>query len=355
MAAGDPQGLDIEVGRDELTRVRALVSECPRPRAGEALLRVERFGLSANNITYARLGDSLGYWAFFPAAEDWGRIPVWGFAEVIDSAAEGLGEGVRVFGYLPMSSHLVVAPRRVGEAGFSDGAAHRAQLPPAYNAYRRVDSDPGYEPGREPEQMLLRPLFLLSFLFDDFLADNELFGAETVVLSSASSKAALGIAFLLTQRGVAVTGLTSAGKVEALERLSVYSRVLAYESVDELERTPAVFADLAGNAEVRAAVHARLGAGLRHSAAVGVTHGGAFEGAPDAVPFFVPDRIRARTRDWGGAGFDERLGVAWRPFVEWCDGWLEIEHGHGPRDVEAAYRQVLEGRAAPETAHVLSL
>ena len=40
-------------------------------------------------------------------------------------------------------------------------------------------------PGKQGDyQALLRPLFMLSFLVDDFLAENEFFGAKSVLLSS---------------------------------------------------------------------------------------------------------------------------------------------------------------------------
>jgi hypothetical protein len=340
--------------------VRVREGELPQLRDGEVLLRIECFGLSSNNISYALLGDALGYWGFFPAPDGWGRIPVWGFARVIASATDVLAEGVRVFGYCPMSTHLVVTPGRVGDAGFSDAGPHRAQLPPAYNAYRRVDADPGYAPDREDKQLLLRPLFLLSFLFDDYLADNGLFGAERVVLSSAASKAALGIAFLLSRRGVPVVGLTS--NVAALEQLGIYERVIGYDEIHTLGSSPTTFADLAGNVTVRRAVHEQLGDRLRHSAAVGVTHGERALGAvdpdlpcPTPVFFFVPDQLRSRTRAWGQTKLDALHGAAWQPFVEWCDTWLTIEHTRGAPGVEAAYRQVLDGSVAPTTGHVLTM
>lgn len=353
----------LEVARADLHKTR--VMECPVPalQDGEAVLRVERFGLTANNITYAVLGDMLRYWEFFPAEEGWGRIPMWGFAEVVASTADGVEPGVRVFGYLPMSTHLVVRPDRVGDAGFTDAADHRGSLPAAYNAYRAVGADPVYDSEREDEQMLLLPLYYLSFLLDDFLEENERFGAATVVVSSASSKAALGTAFLLAERDVDVVGLTSPGNLESVERAEVYDRVVSYDSIDELDEEAAVYLDFTGNAEVREAVHRRLGDRLRHSAAVGVTHwdGGAGVGGraplpgPPPTPFFAPDRIRTRANDWGRAGLDARFGASWHRLVAWSDGWLEVARGAGPEAVEAAYRDVLDGRTAGTTGHSLTM
>src|SRR3712207_7802692 len=50
------------------------------------LFRSDRFGLTANNVTYAVMGDAIGYWSLFPASEDgWGRVPVWGYGDVVAS------------------------------------------------------------------------------------------------------------------------------------------------------------------------------------------------------------------------------------------------------------------------------
>ena len=101
------QDWDFLIDRTDLslTEVRPL----PAPDSvtladGELVLQVERFSLTANNITYGVYGDRLGYWRFFPAQGNWGRIPVWGFARVLRSTVETIAVGTRLFGYLPMSS-----------------------------------------------------------------------------------------------------------------------------------------------------------------------------------------------------------------------------------------------------------
>ena len=72
-------------------------------------LRIERFALTANNVTYAASSFAIGYWQFFHVAEDgYGLVPVWGFANVIESASEVVAAGDRFFGFYPMASELVV-------------------------------------------------------------------------------------------------------------------------------------------------------------------------------------------------------------------------------------------------------
>jgi hypothetical protein len=353
---------DFLVKRDDLRECRVVEGEPPGIESGQALLRVETFGLTANNITYAVFGAAMSYWDFFPTEQGWGRVPMWGFAEVERSEAAGLDPGTRVYGYLPPSSHLVVTPVDAGETGFVDGSPHRAALPSAYHRYLATASDAFYRPDTEEIQMLLRPLFFTSFLIDDQLDDEELTGAGPVLISSASSKTAIAAAFLLAKReGVELVGLTSPRSAGFVDGLGIYGRCVGYDAIDSLEPGPATFVDVAGDAAVRQAVHSHYGDQLVRSMAVGVTHWeefGAGEGelpGPAPTLFFAPDRVVKRSKDWGRTGLEQRVADAWRPFCEWTGGWLEVVRGQGFEAVEAAYLAVLEGRVDPSTAHVLSL
>jgi len=356
--------MDFEVKRADLHECRVVDEEPPDLAPGQALLRVDRFALTTNNVTYAVMGDALKYWDFFPASDPdtWGRIPVWGYAEVVASANDDVATGTRVYGYLPTSTHLVVTPGRVDPKGFVDAAPHRASLPGAYNGYRRVDTDASEDPSYEDHRMVLWPLFFTSFLIDDFLDDNAFFGAQAVVVSSASSKTAIGTAFLLHQRTpIEVFGLTSARNVTFVEGLDVYDRVVPYDEVDGLGADRAAFVDIAGNVDVRAAVHRAYGDRLAHSMMVGATHwelprapAGELPG-PTPVFFFAPDQIVKRTKEWGRTGLDDRAIEAWRRFAEFSDTWIQIRHGSGPDAVQSTYLDLVAGRSDPAVGHVLSL
>ena len=356
--------MDFEVERADIRESRVVEQEPPPLEPGQALLRVDAFALTANNITYAVTGDALKYWDFFPSSEPeiWGRVPVWGFADVAATAHDEVPEGTRVYGYLPMSTHLVVAPGRVDAGGFVDVSPHRAALPGAYNSYSRTDTDPAHDPAHEDHRMILWPLFFTSFLIDDFLDDNGFFGAQEVVISSASRKTAIGTAFLLDQRDpVRVVGLTSPGNVPFVEGLGVYDRVVTYDQVAALGGAPGAYVDIAGDAGVRAGVHRAYGERVVHSMAVGATHRDELPAAPVDLPgapptfFFAPDRIVKRTREWGRTGLGDRVAEAWRRYVEFADGWLDIRRSAGPGAVTTTYREVVDGRADPAIGHVLSL
>jgi hypothetical protein len=353
------------VDRDDFRTTR-VVEFAPAPlHEGEVRLRVDAFGFTANNITYAAAGDMIGYWTFFPAPDagddvNWGRVPVWGFADVVESQCDGVSEGERLFGYLPMSTELVIRPKHLSTGSLADGTAHRAALPPVYNNYERCADASGYRADLEAEQMVYRPLFFTSFLIDDFLADNGFFGAGTVVLASASSKTAFGTAHLLRAReGVTVVGLTSPGNLGFVEGLGCYDRVVAYDDITSLPSGPAVLVDMSGSAAVVRAVHEQYGDDLVHSAMVGITHweerlgSGAALPGPSPTVFFAPSQIEKRREEWGPGVIEARLGAAWRPFVEQVSGWIDIQHGSGVDAVRDVYLQMLENRTSPDTAHVL--
>ena len=345
---------------------------------GSVRLRIDSFALTANNITYAAFGEAMKYWDFFPAGDaGQGRIPVWGFADVVESTlhgAEQLQIGERIYGYFPIATHAVLQAARISASGFVDAAAHRRELHPVYNHYTRCNADPGYQREREAQIAILRPLFTTSFLIDDFLADNAFFGAKTVVLSSASSKTAYGTAFCLAQRrgkgdAVNVVGLTSSANLAFTRGLGCYDEVLTYDAVASLPADVAtVYVDMSGSASVRSSVHEHFKHRLTYSCAVGGTHWDALGqpenrskgmSGPRPTLFFAPAQIKKRQADWGAAELGRRIALAWTAFMvpvtDTRAPWLTVVQGHGPQAVEAVYRELLEGRTHPQQGHMLSM
>ena len=229
---------------------------------GALLIGINRFAFTANNITYAVLGDQLKYWQLFPAPESFGNIPVWGFGDVIASRHPGISEGESLFGYFPMATHLVIEAADVSKRGLRDAAAHRQGVAPVYNIYARVNGDAAYAGRQGDYQALLRPLFMLSFLVDDFLAENEFYGARSVILSSASSKTAFGLAHLLhtLRKGIRVIGLTSAANADFVGSLGCYDEIVTYDRVTSMPSDqPVAFVDMAGNSALRETLHRHFG------------------------------------------------------------------------------------------------
>ncbi|MCG8592417.1 MAG: DUF2855 family protein [Proteobacteria bacterium] len=357
------QSLDFIVNRKDFSQARFVESALPEPAPGRVLLRVDRFALTANNISYALVGDMLGYWKFFPTAEQgWGRLPVMGFADVVASQHPEVAVGERVFGFFPMSTYLSVEASAVTQSQFVDGAAHREDTAPAYRQYVRISNDANHRPEHEDAYMLLRGLFLTSFLVDDFMADQDFFGAETFVIASASSKTAIALGHLLHAReGSHVVGLTSPRNTAFVEGLGCYHQVLTYDQVSSLPaETPAVFVDMAGDGGVVSAIHNHYGEQLKYSCVVGATHwdaGARSEDLPGPTPtmFFAPFQLEKRRKEWGAAGRDQRMGASWARFREWSESWLKIVRRSGREDLERVYQDTLNGRIPPSEGQILSL
>jgi len=359
---------DFQVRRDDLRDTRVVDAGEPPAQLGEgeALLRIDRFALTANNVTYGVMGDALGYWQFFPpAAEGWGRVPAWGYADVVASAAEGIEPGQRFYGYVPMSSHLTVRPE-MGGPGFVDTTDHRSALPAIYNQYLRVDPAAPVA----DEQLVMRPLFGTSCLLEDFLRTNDWFGATALVLGSASSKTAYGLAHLLAGASDApqALGLTSERNRGFVESLGLYDRVITYDAID-LGNDDVVYVDMSGDIRVRTAVHRAAGTRLRRSIAVGATHweqaadttAGAGGGEPDPDPgpepelFFAPSHIERLQNELGGPDLQRRLADAWAGFAPRLSTWMEIDRVDGPDALTHAWRQLVDGTADPRRAYVANL
>jgi hypothetical protein len=341
---------DLLVDRKDLRKAQIVPAQATALADGEVRLEVERFSLTANNITYGIIGDAFGYWKFFPAPDGLGRIPVWGFATVTESRVADAPVGLRLFGYLPMSTGFVMQLAK-GRNGFVDRAPHRAELPPTYNAYNEAPADP-----LDDHRALLRPLLMTSFLLDDFLGEDE--ALTSLVLSSASSKTALGLAWFAKARGREVIGLSSPANAKLIAGLGLHDKVLAYDDVASLKtKGAAAFVDFAGDRAATAKVHAPVGDSLARSIIVGATHweaGGGQVEIPGPTPslFFAPDQIRKRMADWGPGEVEARFDKGLRAFVA-DSPWLNLVQHQGQQGLTDAYHMVLEGRVRPQDGHII--
>ncbi len=339
----------IAVKRDDLRKTQRIASATAGN--GQAAFAVELFALTSNNVTYAAHGVDMRYWDFYPADAGWGVVPVWGFARCTASDVEGVAPGDRFYGYWPMADTAVLTPVKVTPRGFVDGAPHRRELAAVYNGYARA-SDAF---GDEALQALFRPLYVTSFLLDFACGEG-----GTAILSSASSKTALGLAHALKARGGwTVIGLTSLGNVEFVEATGLYDDVSVYDEIEGLRASGrVVFVDFAGNGEVRAAVHRQFGDALAASIVVGDTHWEA-EGAGAALPgprpsfFFAPAVMAERLAEWGQAGFDARLSEGWRSFIGAVGPWLQVVDLPGLDAAAAAWTKLAGGDVDPRQGLVV--
>jgi hypothetical protein len=351
----------LEVDRTNFGTTR-LVDEPLEPLAdGQVRLRIDRFALTANNITYATAGDLLGYWDFFPAADGWGRVPAMGWADVVQSMHPGIGIGGRYFGWFPMGQ-FVDLTAGVTPSGIRDDSDHRQAHASVYRGYTNTEHDPWYEPGGDAEDRhaLLRGLFLTALLADEFFGDDDYFGADHVVVLSASSKTAIGFAQRAARRDVSVIGLTGTDNVGFVESLGWYDEVLPYDGLSALPATgDAVAIDMSGNAAALAEIHRHFGDRLQHSMLVGMSHHDAppveVTDGPTPEFFFAPTEVDRRIDEWGRAEYERRTTEALHAFVGESPRWLTVERTTGPADAEATYRDVYAGTVPPSVGRIVSL
>jgi Protein of unknown function (DUF2855) len=241
---------DFLVDLADVNRTKTSSSRCSTTK-GDVLVRVDQFAFTANNMTYALIGGSTGwYWDFFPAPRGWGRIPVWGFGKVVASEVDRVKTGEELFGYFPMSTHAVLKPGKIRSDGLHDASEHRAHLAPGYNYYVRTFANPAFDAASKREIMLLRPLFFASFLVQDLLAERVGTDADTIAITSASSKTAIGLAHLLSTHKVRprhIVGLTSERNLDFARGTGVYDRVVTYDDREILTSRSVAVADFSGN------------------------------------------------------------------------------------------------------------
>jgi hypothetical protein len=356
---------EFQTNKADLTQGRLVETPVNAIADGEVLVKVDRFAFTANNITYAVMGDQLRYWQFFPPngdeSEKWGIIPVWGFADVIQSNSDGLPIGERLFGYFPPANQLVIKPARLMPTSLMDGSTHRAELPPGYNMYRRVNHEPGYDRANDNQRMLLFVLHLTSFCIQDLLENNDWFGAEQVVIISASSKTSTGLAYGLAddENAPYVIGLTSERNMDFVNSIDAYDRVLSYGALEQIDASKAtVIVDMSANTDVLSRLHTHLGDNMRYTSNVGLTHWDEprhVKGINQARShqFFAPSHIQQRMKEWGPEEFNKRsMGYVMNSSAKTQD-WLKIKQLDGVDGLSKAYKDVCDGKIAADQGLVV--
>ncbi|MEM7182700.1 MAG: DUF2855 family protein [Spirochaetota bacterium] len=332
---------------------------------GEVVLQIDSFAFTGNNISYAFLGDSFGYWKFFPSQEeDYGIIPVWGFASVISSKNPSVAEGERFYGYYPSGSHLLVQPGKVRPNGFADTMPHRSKLPGIYNFYTNLATDPMYTPESENFQLIYRPLFSTSFLLEDFLYDKQYFASQRILLTSASSKTAIALAYLIKKRkqqentDVQILGMTSEKNLAFVKDLGLYDEILGYTEISHLQKQKTTIVDFAGNQELNRKLEEQLDETLQYLCLVGIVHGSSQNDTSNSGRgkiFFAPAQMKKRSREWGLSKLQETLVLSYQGFASSTKEWLKFQEILGQEAFAKAYQAVLTGSSSADTGVVVKL
>ncbi len=358
---------EFQTRKDDYTKTRIVDVPPLTAEHGEVVVNVTKFAFTANNITYAVAADMIGYWQFFPPhgdnAQDWGIIPVWGFAEVTQSKHQDVPVGEKLFGYFPPASELKLTPGKVTADALMDASAHRAELPPTYNRYRRVNNEADYDPSIDSERMLLWPLYATGYCLGDALLDNDWYGARQILILSASSKTSIGLGYALkdTADTPPTIGLTSARNQTFVSELGVFDRVYDYNSLTSIDSsTPTTIVDMSGNSELLGTLHEQLGENMKFTVNVGLTHWDRASTNEKIITersefFFAPGHIQKRAAEWGADEFERRSSGFVQSAIRRSGDWLTLSRHRNLSGLNAIYEAVCSGCSAPHEGQIIEL
>jgi hypothetical protein len=364
---------------------------------GEIRLRIDKVGLTANNMFYALMGEApfLKFFSVYPVPrhDHLANVPAWGVATIIESANSEFRVGEQYRGFLHMAN-VVQMKARPSADGFTAYANGREKLNKAYNQFVRVEhtaTSPFHGTSDKADlAMVAAPGALSGFLLCELLRLNAFYGGNSVVLTSASSKLSLAMAFLLREERSSGTlrciiGLSSAKNIDFVRSTGLFDEVWLHEAERALEpELRPVLIDVAGDA----AIYQRLKSQLAKAFAVGGTHTKAKSStfsafgpsallklvssmvAPPAVAkwleqsvnpplemFFAPTVMSQLRERWGreklAAKSDEALGAFVSAALE--RGFIRIVRAEKLDAIQSQYRRIVEGKVPPSEAIVLSL
>lgn len=359
--------IEFQIRKNNLNSKRVTESVAAALHEGQIRVSIEKFALTANNITYAVAGEQMGYWRFFPAINDeqdeWGVMPVWGFAVVSESKLAEVQVGERLYGYFPPATELTLTPKRLSATRFMEGAPYRQDLAAAYNSYKRLDADPDYDPSTDNERMLLAPLFTTSFCLWDSLADKNWCGAKQVIIVSASSKTSIGLSYALADDSQAPTviGVTSQRNLALVNKIGTYDQGVTYDDIGTIDASiPSVIVDMSGNTEVLGRLHSHLGGNMLFCSNVGITHWNEVSESSDIIKersefFFAPAHIQKRVGDWGAAAYEEKVESFMASAAAKSREWMHIAGINGLAGVDDIYQRVCDGKVAADQGLVVNM
>ena len=234
--------------------------------------------------------------------------------------------------------------------------------------------------------MLYRPLFWTSYWCEDWMFSSKYRDASQILISSASSKTAFCLAYLIKKRiakgdisNVTVTGITSKRNLGFTRGLHLYDEVFEYDSFRSLKSQSGsekwIYADVAGNETLNDRLFSHLGSNLVAGIALGLTN--LSPSAPDVSStkwstntftdtpstagkreleqFFMPEWLNVRRHQLSIAEINTLQNQAWKDLMRNCGSWVKMRHILGGDAVKLAYGKVAKGDLGPDEGMIWSL
>jgi len=236
------------------------------------LVRVDLITLSRNMLFYLDYGRSLGFFNLFPTclSKNWTTIPAWGLGTVVLSNVPLLPTGMSLYGIYPysQSGYVLLRPGHFSSMTFIDSEERRREFLPYYNMYimkslsHQGNDWPALSSHVSDECLVIyRTLFDVAYSISAWMEDNQYLSSDIYIVSSASSRTAYALVFLLRRqhRKLKLIALTSVKHVQFVKDLHLYDEVLSYGEVQRLSRwrnASIAYVDFAANLPVRRYIEA---------------------------------------------------------------------------------------------------
>ncbi|MDA1037811.1 MAG: DUF2855 family protein, partial [Proteobacteria bacterium] len=249
-----------------------------------------------------------------------------------------------------------------------DGKVHRKDLPAVYNNYLRLSGDANYDSSIDNIRSLLFPLHITSFCICDALQDEAYFGGDQIIIVSASSKTAIGLAQGLqeTSNTPSIIGLTSQKNLDFVKNLGCYDEVITYDHLSNVNfNLKSVMVDMAGSREILGTLHGSLADNMLKCLTVGMTHWDNEVTAEDALGqamlrertefFFAPAHIQKRVIDWGYEGYNQKTTDFMKARSNQSIDWMQVKKINGLKNFISTYEKFVSGDINPNEGIIVEL
>ena len=217
-------------------------------------------------------------------------------------------------------------------------------------------------------RVLLFPLHITAFCLCDALKDETYHGTDQVIIISASSKTAIGLAQGLTDEkdSPKILGLTSTKNSDFVKSLGCYDEVVTYDELEKVDSNiRSVMVDMAGNREILGSLHKALGDNLLKCLTVGMTHWDNETTAEDELGqamlrdrtefFFAPAHIQKRIGDWGHDGYSKKTKEFMMNRAIQSRDWMKIKEISSLEAFVETYEEVVNGNINPNEGIMINL
>merc|ERR1712217_1001029 len=279
--------------------------------------------------------------------------------------------GTRLYGIVPPCKYKLQQVGGVIPAG-KNGEPAKVELTMEgvpYNMRRFqelevVESAANSDPVFDDWKMVAKEIYTMAFYMDEnLLVDTGMI--NSVIISCASSKTALAIAYCLKMREMKyVFGLTSQTHLDFCKSTDLYDDVFTYDNVDSLPNNHTiVYMDIRCDGQLRQEITLRMGTNLMYNMVIGPAvfqrkvKDQVFEKRAREILFDEAswrDR-RRQVAEVTKTGRNEKLKDSFPSFVERLKRHVKLKHLSGADAFVQMYDRVYSNSVSPTEAFVCSL